>query len=36
MLARKLRPCSLARLNPSLRRTEVGEVRGNQPAAHVR
>jgi DHA2 family multidrug resistance protein-like MFS transporter len=28
--------CSLARLNPSLRRTEVGEVRGNQPAAHVR
>ena len=28
--------CSLARLNPALRRTEVGEVRGNQPAAHVR
>ncbi|MBV9881405.1 MAG: MFS transporter [Sphingomonadaceae bacterium] len=28
--------CSIARLNPSLRRTEVGEVRGNQPAAHVR
>jgi len=28
--------CSVARLNPALRRTEVGEVRGNQPAAHVR
>jgi DHA2 family multidrug resistance protein-like MFS transporter len=28
--------CSLARLNPALRKTEVGEVRGNQPAAHVR
>jgi DHA2 family multidrug resistance protein-like MFS transporter len=28
--------CSLARLNPALRRTAVGEVRGNQPAAHLR
>jgi DHA2 family multidrug resistance protein-like MFS transporter len=28
--------CSLARLNPTLRKTEVGEVRGNQPAAQVR
>jgi DHA2 family multidrug resistance protein-like MFS transporter len=28
--------CSLARLNPALRQTAVGEVRGNQPAAHVR
>ena len=28
--------CSVARLNPALRSTEVGEVRGNQPAAHVR
>jgi DHA2 family multidrug resistance protein-like MFS transporter len=28
--------CSIARLNPALRSTEVGEVRGNQPAAHVR
>jgi DHA2 family multidrug resistance protein-like MFS transporter len=28
--------CSVARLNPALRQTEVGEVRGNQPAAHVR
>ena len=28
--------CSLARLNPALRQTEVGEVRGNQPAAQVR
>jgi DHA2 family multidrug resistance protein-like MFS transporter len=28
--------CSLARLNPALRQTDVGEVRGNQPAAQVR
>jgi len=28
--------CSLARLNPALRKTEIGEVRGNQPAAQVR
>jgi DHA2 family multidrug resistance protein-like MFS transporter len=28
--------CSLARLNPALRKTDLGEVRGNQPAAQVR
>src|SRR4051812_16809604 len=28
--------CSMARLNPNLRQTEVGEVRGNQLAAQVR
>jgi DHA2 family multidrug resistance protein-like MFS transporter len=28
--------CSIARLNPALRRMEVGEVRANQPAAQVR
>jgi DHA2 family multidrug resistance protein-like MFS transporter len=28
--------CSLARLNPALRKTDIGEVRGNQPAAQVR
>jgi DHA2 family multidrug resistance protein-like MFS transporter len=28
--------CSVARLNPKLRQMAVGEVRANQPAAHVR